>query len=98
MVIDLEDPRSVDSLDIGFLENKGQWIYFPEEVEIATSKNGKCWKGRIETEDIRRNTIVKIGREVRYIKVMIESIDEIPDGEQGAGNVPWTFIDEIIIH
>lgn len=98
LIIDLEEKRYVDSIDIGFLENKGQWIYFPEEIEIATSNNGKCWKGRIETEDLKRNTFIKVNREVRYIKVMIESLDEIPEGAQGAGNIPWTFIDEIMIH
>lgn len=98
LIIDLEEVKFVDSIDLGFLENKGQWIYFPEEVELATSKNGKCWKGKIETENLQRNTVIEINREVRYIKVIIETIDEIPEGSQGAGNVPWTFMDEIMIH
>lgn len=98
MVIDLTEKRFVDSVNIGFLENKGQWIYFPEEVKIYTSKNGKCWKGKINAEKIARNTVIEVSREIRYIKLEIESIDEIPEGAQGAGNVPWTFIDEIMIH
>lgn len=96
-IVDLLDLISVDTLDLGLLENKGQWIYFPKHVEVYTSKNGKCWKGKIRTENISRNTLINIDRETRYLKIVMESIGEIPDGAQGAGNIPWTFIDEIMI-
>ena len=89
--------RGFDKLNLGLLENKGQWIYFPQNISILTSKNGKSWKGKIKTENVSRNTIINIGRETRYIKVVMESIGAIPDGEQGAGNIPWTFIDELFI-
>ena len=96
-IVDLLELSNVDTLDLGLLENKGQWIYFPKHISVFTSKNGKCWKGKIEAEDISRNTLIEIGREARHLKVVMESIGEIPDGAQGAGNIPWTFIDELMI-
>ncbi len=96
-VIDFTELKNIDKLNLGLLENKGQWIYFPQNISILTSKNGKSWKGKIKTENVSRNTIINIGRETRYIKVVMESIGAIPDGEQGAGNIPWTFIDELFI-
>ncbi len=96
-VLDLLEKIKVDTLDVGLLENKGQWIYFPKQVSVYTSKNGKCWKGKIQTENISRNTLINIGRETRYLKIVMESIEAIPEGAQGAGNIPWTFIDELMI-
>ncbi len=34
----------------------------------------------------------------RYIKVTIQAMDLIPEGLDGGGHVPWTFIDEIEIY
>lgn len=96
-VVDLLQLTHVDTLDLGLLENKGQWIYFPNQISVLTSKNGKCWKGKIATDKISRNTLISIGRETRYLKIVMESIGEIPEGAQGAGNIPWTFIDELMI-
>ena len=31
----------------------------------------------------------------RYVKVEVSAMDLIPEGNDGAGHVPWTFIDEI---
>ena len=39
------------------------------------------------------NQIIKASR----IKLVIPNFGIIPEGQQGAGNKAWTFIDEIII-
>jgi hexosaminidase len=46
--------------------------------------------------------IVKIKAEfkpvnAKYLKLFTTNYGVIPEGEQGAGNKAWTFIDEIII-
>jgi hypothetical protein len=31
------------------------------------------------------------------VKVLITTFDTIPQGMPGEGNIPWTFLDELII-
>ena len=33
----------------------------------------------------------------RYVKVLITTFDAIPQGLPGEGNIPWTFLDELMI-
>ena len=38
-----------------------------------------------------------INNKGRYVKVFITTFDAIPQGMPGEGNIPWTFMDELII-
>lgn len=92
---DFEEKRIVDTIRIGYMKEEGQWIYLPKELVLYTSKNGKKWKKVANYSHLEENQILTLGIKTKYLKFKSVSIGEIPDGKQGAGNTPWTFIDEI---
>lgn len=106
-IVDLERLTLIDSLQIGFLEDSGSWIYHPCLVRFSVSKNGKKWKylkdadlnfcGETKSIGVHPDRMAKLNKKGRYVKVLISTFDEIPDGEPGAGHIPWTFIDEIML-
>ena len=101
-IIDLEKIQRVSALKMGFLENNGSWIYLPQNVVISSSKNGKRWKRATITQVSEVNMqddrfLFNIEAQARYLKVEINAMDMIPEGMDGGGHAPWTFIDEVEI-
>lgn len=97
-IVDLKRVQLVKAFRLGFLEANGSWIYLPKTVELSLSSDQKTWK-KLKKEpaavDFRQNVNMK----TRFIKVRVLAMPEIPAGLSGAGNVPWTFMDELeIIH
>ena len=95
-------------VQLNFLKNEGSWIYLPDAVQLQVSKNKKHWKklrrisfqmlfkGGIKVSN--KNTYVQaISKKGRYLKVLIFPKKTIPQGNEGAGQKPWTFIDELTI-
>lgn len=102
MVLDLEKVESISSISMGFLNSNGSWIYLPEELKVEVSTDGKNWSV-VSTLQIAE-TASKIYRpdipceiKGRYLRLQITTMETIPEGKDGAGTVPWTFIDEIQI-
>jgi len=97
MIVDLKNSNAVEGLIIGFKENNGSWIYLPKSLSIYTSNDGVEWTKINSTMEFANgaNEISFPMNNSNYIKLIIDSMDEIPEGNGGAGNVPWTFIDEI---
>lgn len=97
---DLENDEQIEGIKIGFLDSKGAWIYLPNRIDVLVSKDGKNWNpvvsSYIKTSDLL-NGVVTIDKLIvgRFIQLKIFNLKEIPEGAQGAGNVPWTFIDEV---
>ena len=102
MIVDLEKKRKLNALQIGFLENNGSWIYLPENVVVYASDDKHEWK-RIGEEKVSSEKItghsfgLTCAANTRYLMIVIETMNLIPEGMDGAGNIPWTFIDEIEI-
>ncbi|MFT5779370.1 MAG: hexosaminidase, partial [Crocinitomicaceae bacterium] len=96
-IVDLEQVQSIDSLKLGFLEDKGSWIYLPNTVQVKVSKTNKWKKCQKKiTADVREeNFALPIGKSGRFIKVSITAMKLIPEGMDGGGHEPWTFIDEL---
>ncbi len=99
-VVDLGEPQEVNGMSLGFLNNNGSWIYLPQSVEIFGSDDNIRWK-KVHTEELEE---AKAGvldldmffkAETRYLKVRIKTMEKIPEGFDGAGYVPWTFVDEL---
>ena len=83
---------------MGFLDQNGSWIYLPETATIQVSKKPRWWLRKKFKKDIDESIFaMSIGKSGRYVRVMIHAMDVIPVGQEGGGNTPWTFIDEIQI-
>ena len=101
-IIDLEEKKKVSGLGIGFLEDNGSWIYLPEKIQVFKSKDKATWKStsKVDLKDCETpfyNHEFHFKGKSRYLKIVVYAIDLIPEGKDGGGHVPWTFIDEIEI-
>lgn len=101
-IIDLEQQSQVSTIKIGLLEKNGSWIYLPTDIKVYGSEDKKKWKfaasKKVVSDSLTNGTLdIEIDDKNRYFKISLKAMDVIPEGLDGAGNIPWTFIDEIEI-
>ena len=101
LVIDLESPTQLEKISVGALENQGSGIYFPIQVEVFLSDDGKTFRsaGSVKREYAANNGselkdfVIEIGKQTaRYIKVKATNLGTAP-----AGGGSWMFIDEVVV-
>lgn len=102
-VIDLGEKQSVTMVAPHFMQNTGSWIYYPTELEILVSKDGKKFTSVLKhvrkNDDKNGNPVFMLRQQkARYVKVIAKNTPTIPAGNPGAGNPAWLFIDEIYIN
>ncbi len=103
ITLDFGKEIEINSITTRFYDAPGQWIYAPKKMSVS----GQVEAGRfLDTILINDDTtIIDVDIPLTHIsKCIVESITlkipnygTIPEGQQGAGNKAWTFIDEIII-
>jgi hexosaminidase len=99
--IDLGSVKKVQSITVDVLSSHASWIYYPKQITISYSENGNDYsieKSISEKEIINSNGIVKVKiptTSIRYIKVNAYNQGKILEGNPGAGEPAWLFIDEI---
>jgi len=102
-VVNLDSISSIERVKIGFLNQNGSWIYLPRFFEVHASKDGEKWekitKHTVQETDkiVRPELVFEEAVSAKYIRFFVKPLKEIPQGKGGAGNTPWTFIDEIQI-
>lgn len=101
-VIDLGSPQTISSVIVHCFRQEGAWIYPPRTVEVFSSKDGKSFTsfGSTDGFDEIKNGNGKTKIEfksvsTRFVKVVIKNWGIIPEGNPGAGNKAWLFVDEI---
>ena len=101
LVIDLESPTELEKISVGTLENQGSGIYFPIQVEVFLSDDGKTFRsaGSAKREYAANNGselkdfVIIIGKQTaRYIKVKATNLGTAP-----TGGGSWMFIDEVVV-
>lgn len=103
MIVDLENDTSLSEIRIGLMDQPGSWIYLPESVEIYKSSDRNNWTKFVDAsvpQNMYDGMFVSHAAEltsVHYVKIVLHAMKEIPKGKEGAGTIPWTFIDEIEI-
>lgn len=106
ITIDFGKEIEVNSVNLRFYDAPGQWIHAPKEVLIyCINEEGK--KVSYSTKYfVNSAPNIKIVKEqlsqyhklkTNALHIKIPNYGTIPEGQQGAGNKAWTFIDEIII-
>ncbi len=95
--IELPEIKKISKVEIGFLDAKGSWIYLPKNIEVFALNSDEKWKSIITLEITEESISIPLDIQTNTLKFKIHSIDRIPDGVEGAGNIPWTFIDEVQI-
>jgi hexosaminidase len=83
------------------------WIYMPSDIQIQISEDGKNYKevliGKSDLMESYKtgNGFIKISSQnikTRFLKVLIKNHGIIEEGNPGAGNKAWLFIDEIEVN
>ena len=93
-IVDLKKVSKIESVDVGFLDANGSWIYLPESVQLSVSKKQKKWNS-LAKQQAEENFHQIVWKKGRYLKVQIIAKNKIPEGFPGEGFHPWTFVDEI---
>ena len=108
LTIDLGKLKRVSKIDMNFLNDKDAGIYFPKEINIMFSSDGKNFSsvGKIDNSGTPENkpaytkifSVKTNVKRARYIKVKASNISTIPEGYKFAGTKAWLFIDEIMVY
>ncbi len=99
--IDLGQTEEISKISLDALDNSVAWIYPPQSIKVYLSDKGKPFK---EVAALNSSEVKKAGKVIvipipkqtaRYIKVVVQNTTKIPDGQPGAGEKAWLFVDEI---
>ena len=106
-VIDLEKTETIHRVTLGMLIDQKSWIFSPSAVELSFSNDGVNFtnaktkellalteQAEAETKDL----MVEIDMvKARYLKVVANKIDGLPEWHAGKGGDAWIVLDEVII-
>ena len=109
VIVDLEQPTPISSIDLSFLQVTNHVVFFPNEVTYMGSTDGKNYlklatlkNNAPLTKESKVNAIQNFGTQFKekqlcYIKVIAKNTPT-PYWHHAAGLPSWVFADEIIIN
>jgi len=104
-VIDFGSAQKISKTIVHIFNQPASWIRRPQYVEIFSSNDGNKFTSIAMTDDVITNENGNALLEkdfdpvtTRYVKVLVKNWGEIPEGDAGAGNKSWLFVDEIEIN
>jgi len=95
---------TIKSIDIGYLNDPGSWIFPPSEIEvIINNKASEKLTFQLEpiTTMIDRTMMsfrIPINHDVKTLSIAVKNVEQIPDWHDGKGNKAWLFMDEWIFN
>jgi hypothetical protein len=105
--IDLGAVNKVSKVSAGFLQDHNSWIFYPVEIEVLVSTDGKDFRrvgltvpeGPVNDPEVRVLGYAAEFEpiEARYIRLVAKNPGICPPWHVGAGSKAWIFCDEIII-
>ena len=95
LIIDMPMKATLSDITLGFLDAKGSWIYLPKDLEIWGLNSKNEWEKMSKIDNPSANQKVELNTKVTKIKIIVHPINAIPEGAEGAGNLPWIFMDEV---
>lgn len=99
--IQLEKSQQISKVTIGSMENQGSHIYFPTDIEVWLSEDGKNYTsvGKIHREFapngysvLKDFTLTFTPQNAQYLKVKATNLSETTTKKDS-----WLFVDEIIV-
>ncbi len=95
--VNLLKETEIKNVYLSFLEDVSSWIHLPEKIIISTSTDQKKWD-EFSFDVTKNKNSYQINKNATYIRYKIVSKMIIPLNFPGEGNIPWTFMDEIMIN
>jgi len=106
-LLDLGEIKQINNVSAGFLEAQSYWIFYPKNVELSLSLDGKSFSNSqiIKRTALKENDIREIknfsasfkNKKCRYIKMKAVGQKICPQWHKGAGGKAWVCADEIIV-
>ncbi|HBS88344.1 MAG: hypothetical protein A2W91_17495 [Bacteroidetes bacterium GWF2_38_335] len=107
-LVDLGSIQPFKEISVGFIQDPGAWIFFPQTVIIMISPDGSKFEpAKTFTYNLEKNnwtTEVKnftvgnpYNKKTRFVKVVAKNMGPCPDWHPGSGGKSWIFCDEISI-
>ena len=97
-LIDFGTETTVNTVTVHSLESKGSWIWYPTIVSIRTTSDGMYFNDVpviVQREGDKIICSFQQSVNTRMLLVAVKNQGPIPDGNPGAGNNAWLFVDEI---
>ena len=92
-----EKPMKVEEIRIHTLHDPNSWIWAAQTYNISFSKIGVA-NGIVDGYSTDETIVIdNIKEKTQIVHVLIYGLSKIPQGQPGAGNMPWLFLDEIEI-
>ncbi|WP_423126985.1 DUF4838 domain-containing protein [Gaoshiqia sp. Z1-71] len=106
LVLDLENPVNVSTIEISTLWDQKSWILHPQSVSCLVSETGDEYvlvEKQVVSGDQRKEEVQKLfkfktpGTQFRYVKFEVEGTLLLPYWHPSAGGSSWVFVDEIVV-
>lgn len=92
-----DKPIKVKEIRIHTLHDPNSWIWAAQTYNISFSKIGVA-NGIVDGYSTDDTIVIdNIKEKTQKVYVVIYGLSKIPQGQPGAGNTPWLFLDEIEI-
>lgn len=108
VTIDLGKSITVGEVTLSTLTSSGSWIMPPSKIESFYSQDGKNFEAGQHQTITPLDQHISAGKayyslktkrdKVRFVKLVIHPLTELPDWHPGRGNAAWVFLDEVIIN
>jgi hypothetical protein len=110
VVLDLGSAKPVKSIETHFLQDQRSWIFYPTQVEVWISEDGKNYTSlgvqkidatkRDEEALVKMITYKQAASAVRYIKLVATNLGPVPEWHLGHPHdgKAWIFVDEISVN
>ena len=106
--IELSQVKDIKQLYVGCGISHNDWVLMPKRILVSVSSDGKTFSDEVRGEFPVYNNNAKANRreearavinakDVKYIKVKVESYKTLPEWHDYAGENAWIMLDEIRI-
>lgn len=102
--VKFDKKTTLKSIDIGYLNDPGSWIFPPSEIEVIVNNNKEdklTFKLEPLTSAVDKamtSFSVPINKEVSTLTISVKNVQQIPDWHEGKGKKAWLFMDEWIFN
>jgi len=102
ITLDLLSEMPLSLIKVSSLQNQGGWIFAPKKITVY-SKSRQI--GEITLDDAAKKqeyqlkiiSVPLVAGNYSKLKIVVNTLNEIPEWHQGKGTLPWLFLDEILV-
>jgi len=98
----LTKPLKVSKITLSSFSSQGGWIFSPYMVSVfsGTEQVGQYSNKDADKKEEAGMKMIEISielKEYKSLKIVVHNLEKMPDWHPNKGNLPWFFIDEMII-